>query len=1001
MPEHSLKPFQYLSPYRLTPLIIAFVAACGLGQASPITVVVARQPSQLETLASREVVRYFYVRTGHLLKIDSHPVDARQTMIVVASKDRPILHGLHLGAKTTKQIESLKPQEFLLRRQGSKLLVIGGDPIGTLYGAYRFAECLGVRFYLDGDTVPDQFIPPALPTLDEIGKPNFLLRGIQPFHDFPEGPDWWNVEEYRSVIGQLAKLRMNFIGFHTYPEGGVGPEPLVWIGQTSDIRPDGTVGFSYPAEWASTTRIDRWGYAAMPTSRFCNGASEIFPGDFYGSEVASTPHLAKSEFDADNGVFNASGRLFASAFEFAHSLGVKTCVGTETPLTIPRMVSDRLSKEGRDPSSSTVVRDLYRGVFTRIRRAYPTDYYWLWTPEDWTWSGNSPTQFKRTIDDLKAAEEAMKEVGGPMQLATSGWVLGPQNDRAALDRILPKSVPMSTINRDVGYAPVEPGFGDIHGRSKWAIPWMENDPALTAPQLWAGRMRYDAADAYRLGCDGLLGIHWRTKILGPTIASLARAAWDPSLTDPRTVAPKKISNPSGAIGGSLAKFPQAIAGTEEPLVYQTCRYGMSGYDLRLPNNSYTLTLKFCEPFYNRSGQRVFSVLVDGKRMISDLDIFAQVGKDRALDYTFRDQIVRNGCMQIRFGPKNGLPAICGIVATSGAMSRRINCGGPAVIGYESDEMGDAWNDRNRTLPIHDFYVDFAKANFGSNVAESVGGIFAKIDGVNLPLPAAWIDGPGGIQVNPNPWSSEHLKYKFIDGLTRAGMTLEGAGNRHRFDYWLETFCYMKSMAEAGCLRGKLDNIIKNLQSVTGDADKKRLAGDALEVRSQLTRAWNQMMTHLLQAVGSAGELGTVSNLEQHVRAKEQFLTLHDAEIRKALGTPFPHDLEPERAYRGKPRIVVTTVRNLIEPKELLTIPVLILGGAADPRATLMWRRLGERDFQRKPLTHLGRGVYRATLHLDRDVNVGIEYYVTARGRGGEVLNFPATAPGLCQTVVTE
>ena len=33
--------------------------------------------------------------------------------------------------------------------------MVGGDPIGTLYGAYRLAERLGVRFYLHGDVVPD------------------------------------------------------------------------------------------------------------------------------------------------------------------------------------------------------------------------------------------------------------------------------------------------------------------------------------------------------------------------------------------------------------------------------------------------------------------------------------------------------------------------------------------------------------------------------------------------------------------------------------------------------------------------------------------------------------------------------------------------------------------------------------------------------------------------------------------------------------------------------
>ena len=68
-------------------------------------------------------------------------------------------------------------------------------------------------------------------------------------------------------------------------------------------------------------------------------------------------------------------------------------------------------------------------------------------------------------------------------------------------------------------------FQNIQDRSKWAIPWMEDDPDMISAQLWVGRLRKDALDAYRYGCDGLFGIHWRTRILGPNVSALAQAAW--------------------------------------------------------------------------------------------------------------------------------------------------------------------------------------------------------------------------------------------------------------------------------------------------------------------------------------------------------------------------------------------------------------------------------------------------------------------------------------------
>jgi hypothetical protein len=102
------------------------------------------------------------------------------------------------------------------------------------------AEHLGARFYLHGDVLPNKQTALEMPILDETGKPLFDRRGIQPFHDFPEGPDWWDCDTYKAVIGQLPKMGMNFFGLHTYPESGVGPEPIVWIGPRTRSPPPAT-----------------------------------------------------------------------------------------------------------------------------------------------------------------------------------------------------------------------------------------------------------------------------------------------------------------------------------------------------------------------------------------------------------------------------------------------------------------------------------------------------------------------------------------------------------------------------------------------------------------------------------------------------------------------------------------------------------------------------------------------------------------------------------------
>lgn len=811
-----------------------------------IRIVLSGNASRAEGLAAREVRRYFYLRTGKWLPLAQDGQVPGGDAIVVARADRPLAAGTATG---------LGHEQYRLKTTGRTLFIVGGDDTGTLYGAYRFAERLGVRFYLHGDVIPDALIAPTLPQLDETGKPFFAVRGIQPFHDFPEGPDWWNRDDYLAYIAQLAKLRMNFIGLHTYPEGPVGPEPAVWIGQPQDTDAHGIPGFSYPSQWANTARKGMWGYAAMDTADFSGGADQLFESDVFGPEVMHGRMPSPSTPQQSNGLFADTGEMYRAAFEEARFLGVKTCIGTETPLTIPKLVQARLRAQGKDPKDASVVRELYEGMFRCIARLYPVDYYWLWTPEDWTWGGNKPGQFEATVRDIQAALDALKAIGKPFTLATSGWVLGPQNDRAALDRFLPKDSPMSCINRKVGHAPDEPGFANLTGRPKWVIPWMENDPDLTAPQPWVGRMRYDAVDARRLGCTGLLGIHWRTKMMAANVSALAAAGWDQSWVP------------------------------------------------------------------------------------------------RDFDTT---------------------PIRPGGVAPD-----------PAADGDDHDHPL-----RGRAMPVGEFYTDFARASFGEEVADAAGAILARIDGVNMPEPATWLGGPGGIKPESAPWSVVKRRYAFVDELAGLRAKVRGAGNLERFDYWLNTYRYMAAMAEAGCIRGELDKAVADLKAGKGEAPK------AVELRTQLARVWERMISLQVAATDTPGELGTLANLEQHNRKQLKFLSAHDAELEKALGRPLPAAVQPDRTYSGAARVIVPTVRTLAARDEALKLKVILLD--AKPGGTLYWRPIAKGEFRTVALTHVARSVYTATLPAGES---DVEYYIRAETPAGKKLVWPATAPGLNQTVV--
>ncbi len=271
-----------------------------------------------QQLAVLELRRYIYLRTGRQPVIGERLGQLASADLMVGDKTNPAIVKLCSGQACQTQVMALGPQEYLLQSihfSGRQLvLIVGGDSVGMLYGAYRFIELIGIRFYLHGDVIPDGRLEWPLQSVSETGKPLFALRGIQPFHDFPEGPDWWNLQDYLAIIGQLSKMRMNFIGLHCYPAGPVGPEPTVWIGPTQDITKSGDVTASYPAAWANTARNGMWGYAAMKTGEFCAGAAMLFDHDAYGPDVMRGLMPRPATPMQCNDLFNRTGSMFRMAF---------------------------------------------------------------------------------------------------------------------------------------------------------------------------------------------------------------------------------------------------------------------------------------------------------------------------------------------------------------------------------------------------------------------------------------------------------------------------------------------------------------------------------------------------------------------------------------------------------------------------------------------------------------------------------------------------------------
>ena len=982
--------------------------------AAPAAVVCSPDAGGQELLGGREIRRYAYLRTGQLLPV-AQKLPAGGDAVVVARKDRAVVAMLATEAALKKAIGDLRAQEYLLKTipAGGRrvLLVVGGDEIGALYGAYRVAERLGVRFFMHGDVVPDRQVAWKLPDVDEVGRPLFALRGVNPWGSHPFGFDQWSADDYKSHIGQLAKMRMNFIGMHCYPEGHPYAEPTVWLGLADEFDARGRVKVSYPARYFNTLWRGRWG--PMPpkkTGQYSFGGSVLFERDDWGPDVMAGLAPTPSTPEGCNELFNRTGEQFRDAFTFARLVGVKTCIGTEAPMVMPKLLRDRLSAKGKNPADAAVVREVYEGIFRRIMAAHPLDYYWLWTPEGWTWSGNTGGQMSATMADIKIALAAAKKVGAPFQLATAGWVLGPKDDRAAFDKYLPKEIPLSAISRTIGHTPVDPAFSRVTGRGKWAIPWMEGDGrnGLAAVQLWVGRTRKDAADALAYGCTGLMGLQWRTRILGPNIAALAGAGWDQSTWNPdagKAAAPKPPTKPDvpktdGPLGGNPANYPgQAIDKTDDDPIYRSCRYNFAGYRLKVPNGTYRVTLQFCEPHFNAAGKRIGDFKLQGKTVIKNLDIFARAGKFAAVDYSFDDVSVTDGWLRLDIIARTSMPCISGIAIEGKGLSvaRKINCGGAAYKDYQADTGPMRPRSVPRGLPADDFYADWARVLFGPEVAKDAAALFLKIDG-RVPQSVGGGCPSGSLPPDIRPWPQIAPAYAFVDELAAIRPRVTGAGNQERFDYWLNTFRYHRSLHHVRCALGRFTLAMKQVAAERDAAKRKALAAQlALPAYKDVLVRYGETYGHLLATVSTNGGLASVVNLENHAQFWPVAIANPAAALAKALGGPLPPDAVAPKAYGGPPRIIVPTVRTSIAAGETLRLKVIVLSNQRPSQAVLHWRDLGAGAYKPVPLQHVARGVYTVALPPGGPGS-DVEYYIEAAA-AGRTLRFPPTAPTINQTLV--
>ena len=120
----------------------------------------------------------------------------------------------------------------------------------------------------------------------------------------------------------------------------------------------------------------------------------------------------------------------------------------------------------------------------------------------------------------------------------------------------------------------------------------------------------------------------------------------------------------GALDGmTIVREPVKIPDTQAPQVYLTERYSMTAYEFKLKDGKYTVRLHFAETYDGvvDAGERLFSVSINDKVVLKDLDVFKEAGgPNKPLIKEFKGVAVSGGKLVIGFTANVQNPEINGI-----------------------------------------------------------------------------------------------------------------------------------------------------------------------------------------------------------------------------------------------------------------------------------------------------------------------------------------------------
>ncbi|MGC2162688.1 MAG: hypothetical protein WA634_12310 [Silvibacterium sp.] len=434
-------------------------------------------------------------------------------------------------------------QDYEISATGDGAILKASNEQALLYAVFDFLERQGLVFGIDGTTVPIDRKPFLLPTAAQpwTASPRFGVRGLLPWPDFLNCISVYNPEDYRAYFASMLRMRFNMFGMHVYTQNC--PNPLAESYLSFDFA-----GSGHRASLEDST-MRSWGYLPQRTSTYKMGAAQFFDQETFGADAT---RLGADTWD----IADRTREMMRGAFNFASELGIRTGIGFEPYQNPAEIVSalppEALSCPGGFIESRTGRALLERRLADLLERYPMVDYVWLWQDENANWESRVKN-IPLSVTPFQQAHDFLRRHAPDKKLVLAGWG-GVTHHFQSLHQRLPGDIIFSALNDSLGWDPVNEAFSGLGDRERWPIPWLEDDPSMWFPQFRASRFQADMQRAQDFGCQGVLGIHWRHRIVDPTATYLARAGWDKQLTASAHYRSFCAAMASGDRAGQLAEL---------------------------------------------------------------------------------------------------------------------------------------------------------------------------------------------------------------------------------------------------------------------------------------------------------------------------------------------------------------------------------------------------------------------------------------------------------------